>query len=120
MKNLKTVIAAVAVFAMTIGSGFAMDNNPPVEPVKGIVETVAEAPQQTQPVHSGPFYYEDASGNPVLLSAPLPTNCTLAVTINDCMWNVGGNLVRLYAAIYFDMFELRWKVIFPLYERTVP
>ncbi|SFJ88884.1 hypothetical protein [Myroides guanonis] len=119
MKVLKTVIAAVAVFAMTIGSGFAMDINPPAEPVKRIVETVAEAPQQMQPVHTGPFYYEDASGNAVQLSAPLPTNCTLAVTSIDCIWNVGGNLVRLYAAIYFDMFELRWKVIFPLYERTI-
>ena len=104
---------------MMIGSGFAKDINPPAEPVKAIVETVAEAPQQMQPVHSGPFYYEDTSGNAVQLSAPFPTNCTLFNTLIDCMWEVNGIPVRLYAARYFDMIEFKWKVIFPLYERTI-
>ncbi|SFJ34992.1 hypothetical protein [Myroides guanonis] len=119
MNKIKKFIVTLGVFTMTIGSGFAMDINPPAEPVKGIVETVAEAPQQTQPVHSGPFYYEDASGNAVQLSAPFPTNCTLFNTEIECLWEVDDVPVRLYGARYFNMLELKWKVIFPLYERTI-
>lgn len=76
-KNLHKVIVAVAVFAMTIGSGFAMEINPPTEPVKAIVETeaVEEAPQQ---VLMGYGYYNHITGDCVFLGPlPEPEDCSV-------------------------------------------
>lgn len=94
-KNLHKVIVAVAVFAMTIGSGFAMDNNPPTEPVKAIVETevVEEAPQQ---VLMG-YGYKDAFGNCVFHDQlPPPTDCSIMNDGPQCTINIGGDNYLLF------------------------
>ena len=117
MKILKTVIAAVAVFAMTIGSGFAMDNNPPAEPVKGIVETEADAPMQTPYV--GPVCYDDAFGNKVIILNPPSMHCTVTITDERCTIEIDGILKPLYSAFY-DNTTNTWLCLLPLYKIPNP
>lgn len=90
MKNISKIIAVLGIFAMTIGNGFAMDNNPPTEPVKVTVETevVEEAPQQ---VLMGYGYYNHDTDECVFLSVLPPSeDCSI---LNDgpiCTINVAG------------------------------
>ena len=110
---------------MMIGSGFAMDNNPPTEPVKGIVETeaVEEVPQQSQPKHLGLYAYKDSFDNCIgIPSVDLPAgtmNCTVTITINRCTVDIMGVERDLFVGFYNETTNT-WTCGLPLYERTVP
>ena len=114
MKKLKTVIAALGVFAMTIGSGFAMDINPPTEPIKGIVETefVEEAPQQALMGYG----YKDGIGNCILISegAP-PTGCSIMNSGPQCTITIGTNIYNLYLFVRATTSH-PWNCVVPLRE----
>ena len=114
MKHLFKFIVALGVFAMTIGNSFAMEINP-------IAELVNEAPQQSQPKHTGSYYYVDSTGNAVL--APIAAgsmNCTIIITEFQCLQIIDDVLVRLYANRVFNPITGKWVAINPLFERTVP
>ncbi|SFJ23352.1 hypothetical protein [Myroides guanonis] len=89
MKHLFKFIVALGVFTMTIGSGFAMDNNPPAEPVKTTVEmeVAEEAPQQ---VLVG-YGFKDAFGNCFfLMPGNPPTGCSVNNPGPACTITIGG------------------------------
>ncbi len=94
-KNLHKVIVAVAVFAMTIGSGFAMETNPPTEPVKAIVETdvIDEVPQQ---VLSGYGYYNSDTEECHFLSVEAPIDCSILNSGSICTVNIGLNTYLMF------------------------
>ena len=116
-KNVHKVIAAVAVFAMTIGSGFAMDTNPPSEPVKVVVETeVVETNLQTPTAYTGRVGYIDIFNNHVEI-LPSPTHCSLDNDYPECKMLIGGTLVQLYT-FEFDLITLQWKCTQVLYRLT--
>lgn len=77
MNKIRNIIVALGVIAMMIGSGFAMDTNPPTEPVKTTVEIKVEDDVQSSLVGYG---YKDLFGNCVhqgtleSLSNCLPSN----------------------------------------------
>ena len=70
MNKIRNIIVALGVFAMMIGSGFAMDTNPPTEPVKTTVETevVTDNLEKTTFLNEGYGYYDDVLEKCVLLS----------------------------------------------------
>ena len=88
MKNIFKFIAILGIFAMTTGSGFAMGNNPPTEPVKLNVETevAEEAPQQ---VLSGYGYYNHITDECLFLSATPIGDCLISNPGPQCTVNVG-------------------------------
>ena len=117
MNKFKKFIVALGVFTMMIGSGFAMDNNPPTEPVKAIVDTeaVEEAPQQTQ--YMGLVAYKDAFGN--CINIPNPMHCTTTVGGPRCTIKIAGIDYDLFTAVQ-DPLTLEWSCNEPLYEIPNP
>lgn len=97
MKNILKVIVALGVFTMTIGSSFAMDTNPPTEPVKTTVETevVTNNMEQPTPFKEG-YGYKDALGNCVLITEGSPgTDCSInnfGVICTESVLGVNQNL----------------------------
>ncbi|SFJ39668.1 hypothetical protein [Myroides guanonis] len=94
MNKIKNIIVALGVFTMMIVSGFAMDTNPPTEPVKVVIETevVEEAPQQ---VLMG-YGYKDGSGNCVFHSAVPPQNCSIMNNGDICTIEIDEILYPMY------------------------
>lgn len=95
---------------MTIGSSFAMDTNPPTEPVKTTVET--EVVEEAQPLIN--YGYKDALGNCVLITTGslegdcLPTNPGLKCT--DLIGGVNRDLYEMH----FDNNTNKWVCGVPL------
>lgn len=122
MIKIKNVIAAAAVFAMTIASGFAMEGNDPVEPARidQATEHVMDAPEQTQPKHTGSYYYYDDLGNCVQLEVDDGSkNCTATITVLFCEQFIDGAWRRLYGVRAIDNNTGKCSLSMPLFERTV-
>ena len=108
MKNIfKNALLSTVVFGMAIASGFAMDNNPPAEPVKKVVETEVVTEEAPEVIIPG-VAYMDALGNCVgYYMGPLPPNCSTTVTLNPCTQIIGG-IVRHLRQATFDTNTNKW------------
>lgn len=113
MNKIKKIIVALGVFTMMIGSGFAMDNNPPAEPVKkAVVETevLEEAPQQIQMGYG----YKDGSGNCVFIAfGTPPTGCSIMNNGDICTEFRDGAARNLYLFVR-ESPSHSWVCTFPL------
>ena len=119
MKHLFKFIVALGVFTMMIGSGFAMDNNPPTEPVKkAVVETeaVEEAPQQ---VLMGYGYYNHITKECVFDSAVPPIDCSITNTGLQCTINIGGINYLMFLVVRTSVSD-PWVCTIPLKKPRVP
>lgn len=108
MKNIfKNALLSTVVFGVAIASGFAMDNNPPTEPVKKVVETEAVNREAPEAIIAG-VAYMDALGNCVGYSiGPLPQDCTPIITENACTVFIAGAIRHLRQAT-FDTNTGKW------------
>lgn len=99
MKNILKVIVALGVFTMTIGSSFAMDTNPPTEPVKTTAETeVVINDLEQPPVLEEGYGYKDNSGNCFYLGATPP--------LTDCHPENTGIICSTYVVEFGDIRDL--------------
>ncbi len=74
----------LVVFGMAIVSGFAMDTNPPTEPVKVVVETEVA-------IADFGYGYQNDLGECILLEEGiLPSNCSILNTGIACMDVING------------------------------
>lgn len=97
MKNILKVIVALGVFTMTIGSSFAMDTNPPTEPVKTTVET--EVAKETQPTILSGLAYKDDFGNCVWhMQTSIPDGCSKINSGVECLETISGVVRHLFSA----------------------
>lgn len=84
------------VFGFAIISSFAMDNNPPTEPVKkAVVETevAEEAPQQAL---MGYGYYNHITKECLLFEGPTPEDCLITNSGPQCTVNIGLNTFLMF------------------------
>ena len=115
MNKIKKFIVTLGVFTMMIGSGFAMDINPPAEPIKVAVETeVVETNLQTPTAYTGRIGYIDIFNNHVEI-LPSPTHCSLDKVYPECKMLIGGALVQLYT-FELDLITLQWRCTQVLYR----
>ncbi|SFJ19795.1 hypothetical protein [Myroides guanonis] len=115
MKNIfKNTLLSTVVFGMAIASGFAMDNNPPTEPVKKVVEIEVVTEEAPETLQMG-FGYVDSLGNCVQYTGPLPSDCTIDQTADQCTVTVGGIIRHLYIAVKNPITNV-WSCITPLYK----
>ena len=112
MSKIKNIIVALGVFTMMIGSGFAMDNNPPTEPVKVVFETevVADAPMQAP--YTGKIAYMDSSFN--CIEVENFNHCTTVNTGIECQISISGQLYYLYTYVENPITNV-WECKDPLY-----
>lgn len=110
MKNIfKNALLSTVVFGMAIASGFAMDNNPPSEPVKKVVET-----ETMQTVVN--YGYIDANNDCVFyMVEPENPTCSTVESIAACTVTVGFNTYHL-RLVTKDPITNEWNCGALLYE----
>lgn len=111
----KKALLSTVVFGMAIASGFAMDNNPPNEPIKKVLETevvTEEAPEQATPIMA----YRDALGNCVLVYTGIaPTGCSEISGTIACTSFIAG-ATRHLRELVFDNDTEEWTCGALLYK----
>ena len=117
MKNIfKNALMSTVVFGMAIASGFAMDNNPPIEPVKKVIETEVVTEESSEVLQTG-YAYMDSSGDCIQFLGTPPLDCTPIVSVIACTVNVGGSSKHLYEASFNTELN-KWECVRPLFKEN--
>ncbi len=115
MKNIfKNTLLSTVVFGIAIASGFAMDNNPPTEPVKKILETEIVTEEAPTTILDG-VAYMDGENCVGVSTEPLPPGCSTTGNGPACTAFISGLNRHLYKATY-DNVTKEWICINPLFE----